>query len=101
MCFFFGVTLGLFLGGLACVFFGLALLGRDTLDLEPCVFDGAVASILLGAFARLFFMDARIGQGLAASHFLFIGQLAKDNAGARRVLRGRLRDRCRGLRFRR
>src|SRR6185312_8496693 len=68
--FFFGVTLGEFVGGLARIFFGLALFGGGAFDGQARFFDGAMLGFFFGAAAR---------------DLLFFGELAQHHA-ARNLL---------------
>src|SRR6185437_13694980 len=81
--FFFGVTAGFRLGGLARVLFRLAALGGGALDLQPLVFAGAQARLVFGALARLDLMDAGIGERRTAARLFLFGQLAQHDATRR------------------
>jgi hypothetical protein len=73
-----------FVGGLAGVFFGLALFGGQAFALQTVVFDGTIARIFFCALAGFHFVDACVGQGGAAARLLFVRQLTQDDAGTRR-----------------
>src|SRR6185312_11132870 len=83
--FFFGVTLGEFVGGLARIFFGLALFGGGAFDGQARFFDGAMLGFFFGALARFLFFDARASECAAARDLLFFGELAQHHA-ARNLL---------------
>jgi hypothetical protein len=83
--FFFGVSLGQFVGGFARVLFGFALFGGGAFDGQTRFFDGAMLGFFLGAFARFQFFDAGAGKGAAARDFFFFGELAKHHT-ARNLL---------------
>ena len=67
--FFFGVTAGGFIGRLARILFGFALLGGNALLGQTRFFDCAVARFRVGTLAGLGLGDAGIGKCAAAASF--------------------------------